>query len=408
MRIELFGEINHEMVEYVMEKLEVCESGGSGEDLYIEKKPMCSNTMCSNTMCSNYNESSDIMCSNYGGSEMLEVYINSPGGSVFSGSQILSLIGLTGMKTCCYIDGMCASMAADIAMTCDEVKMSKWGLLMFHDCWMTGDDMSESDAMFIRKQSDLMREMVSQKRGISRQKFDEFCASEYWFSADEALSNNLIDEIYDNIVIKEEYKTEVMNQYEKVKNSKIINQVPEFYKIVNKYMETEIEKEIEVTAINSDYGTLINVETPVKEVKEVDETESIIGLLRNKIIELEEKVEEYVKKETLANIEKFNIEVESILTDAIKVGKIKSETKPQWINLFKGAFTETKSIIETLPSTNVLERNDVLNLITKSTPNDRSSWTYDDWQKKDDKGLSKMSKEQPAQYDVLLRNYLKK
>ncbi len=62
----------------------------------------------------------------------LEIYINSPGGSVWEAQAIVSMLQRhTGTKTA-YIDGLAASAASFIAMSCDKVIMPENAYLMIH------------------------------------------------------------------------------------------------------------------------------------------------------------------------------------------------------------------------------------------------------------------------------------
>lgn len=62
----------------------------------------------------------------------LNIYINSPGGSVFAGLAIYNMLCRKKEKKICYIDGLAGSIASVIAMAGDEILMPENGFLMIH------------------------------------------------------------------------------------------------------------------------------------------------------------------------------------------------------------------------------------------------------------------------------------
>jgi len=65
----------------------------------------------------------------------LDIYINSPGGSVFDGIAIYNQLARWGGKKTVHIDGIAASIASVIAMVGDEIKIAENGLFMIHSAW---------------------------------------------------------------------------------------------------------------------------------------------------------------------------------------------------------------------------------------------------------------------------------
>lgn len=67
--------------------------------------------------------------------EDVELVINSPGGDVFNGLQMVHAIQDCHHKVTAKIEVMAASIAAVIALACDAVQIDKNSLLMLHNCW---------------------------------------------------------------------------------------------------------------------------------------------------------------------------------------------------------------------------------------------------------------------------------
>ena len=70
-----------------------------------------------------------------GAAEDVELVINSPGGDVFSGFQLVNAIQNCPHKITAKVEVMAASIAAVIALACDSVEIDKNSLLMLHNCW---------------------------------------------------------------------------------------------------------------------------------------------------------------------------------------------------------------------------------------------------------------------------------
>lgn len=67
------------------------------------------------------------------GLDNLNIYINSPGGSVFAGLAIYNMLSRNKAKKTVYVDGVAASMASVIAMVGDTVNMPSNSFLMIHN-----------------------------------------------------------------------------------------------------------------------------------------------------------------------------------------------------------------------------------------------------------------------------------
>ena len=63
----------------------------------------------------------------------LRVFINSPGGDVFAGQAIHSILQRHSASITIYVDGLAASIAAVIAMAGDHVIMPRNAMMMIHN-----------------------------------------------------------------------------------------------------------------------------------------------------------------------------------------------------------------------------------------------------------------------------------
>src|SRR5690606_37593629 len=67
--------------------------------------------------------------------DTLNVYINSPGGDVFAGQAIYSMLKRHKATINVYVDGLAASIASLIAMAGDKVIMPANAMMMVHNAW---------------------------------------------------------------------------------------------------------------------------------------------------------------------------------------------------------------------------------------------------------------------------------
>lgn len=137
--------------------------------------------------------------------DVLNVRINSGGGSVFAGMAIHSIIKrhAAAQKTA-YVDGLAASMASIIPMACGKIVMPNNALMMIHKPW--AGTMGNAEDM--RKIADLLDKIEGQavdiyqeKSGLEPDEIKKMLASETWMTAKEALELGFIDEIEHDVQI---------------------------------------------------------------------------------------------------------------------------------------------------------------------------------------------------------------
>jgi ATP-dependent Clp endopeptidase proteolytic subunit ClpP len=133
--------------------------------------------------------------------DVLDIEINSPGGSVFDGYTIYREIkslrdrGVTVNGT---ITGMAASMASVICMACDKVSIVKHGRMMIHDASSAAQGNAES----LRKTADLLdgisddiAGIYAERTGIDKDEIREMMKRETWMTARESIANGFVDEV---------------------------------------------------------------------------------------------------------------------------------------------------------------------------------------------------------------------
>ena len=125
--------------------------------------------------------------------DRLDIFINSPGGSVFQGQAILSMLNRfkekNNSKIRVVVDGIAASTASFIAMAGDTIEMPDNAMLMIHNAWV----MTMGNAEDLRKtadDSDKVNQTIVNaylgKAKVSEDKLKELMDEESWLNAKDA------------------------------------------------------------------------------------------------------------------------------------------------------------------------------------------------------------------------------
>lgn len=125
------------------------------------------------------------------GLETLNIYVNSPGGSIFSGLAIYNMLKRNTSKKIVHIDGIAASMASVIALVGDEIYMPSNAFMMVHKpltgLWGNADDMREVADKLDVIQVGLMNAYEENLReGIDIAEVTEMVNKETWLDAEAA------------------------------------------------------------------------------------------------------------------------------------------------------------------------------------------------------------------------------
>lgn len=131
----------------------------------------------------------------------INIYINSPGGSVDQGFAIYNEIKRSKANITVYIDGIAASIASVIAMAGDKIVINENAFLMIHDPWLMtiGSSAELRDAADkLDKIRDQISKVYTARSGKTEKEVNAAMAVETWFSADEAVKFGLVDSISEN------------------------------------------------------------------------------------------------------------------------------------------------------------------------------------------------------------------
>ena len=220
----------------------------------------------------------------------INLYVNSPGGSVGDGLTIASLIARNPAYVTAYVDGMACSIASVIVCSADKVVMGKSSLLMIHNA-LSGGFMFDNAKGFRKLADDLdkvtasLRQMYLSKAKdkLTEDKLIELMDSESWLGAKESMELGLCDEILDTNKMVAKLPMKFINKYINVPKE-LLNQDKE-----GKELEDEVK--VEETVVVEDVVTEEVIVNEVETVEEVVVAEEIIEEVIEPVVEAEDTSE---------------------------------------------------------------------------------------------------------------------
>lgn len=140
--------------------------------------------------------------------DALDLYINSPGGSVFEGLAIYNQITRFKGEKVAYIDGIAASIASVIPLACEKRVIAGNGTFMIHDPYSialgSADDLRKA-ASSLDKIRDTLLDTYVAKTGGDRKELSDLMAEETWFNADEAIQRGFATSKTEDKAFKAEF-----------------------------------------------------------------------------------------------------------------------------------------------------------------------------------------------------------
>lgn len=270
----------------------------------------------------------------------LDIRINSAGGSVLDGFNLVSALNLfkqNGGTVNTYVDAFALSMGGVIAMVGHKIFMNDFAQIMIHDPYFTGKNtkLSEKEQNTIDALKGSISKMF-ENRGIgSKEEVAEIMSNETWYNSEKALEIGLIDEIISN-----EKKPDYSNAYQDERPN-VLDMVALANSFLNEENQEEKQKETTKSKIDNPMNfTEISNKLGVEVANEEDVLNHIEGLNAS-ITELEtakDTLEESVntltseKEEALNKIEALENEAKTekataLVEKAIENKQVNAEDK---------------------------------------------------------------------------------
>lgn len=337
--------------------------------------------------------------------EILNMYVNSPGGSVFTTQAITSMIRRAkdnGVTVNAYLDGLGASCGSWLLCIADNVYIYPQSVMMIHKpmCGVQGnaDEMKQQISILDKIENDVIIPLYLEKakEGVTSKKLQDLMSKESWFTANEIVNlfdftllnedksitcsvdkdifknycnipsqiKNLVEEGEDmsNPEVKDEEKVPVVEENEaKVEENKGEDNIGEEPKIEEPKVEDkknsvepeEGEKSLEEGEIEDKKKKKCKNEAEIKaenaELKtELEKTNSLVVELSNQIKAMQPIVDKYEKEE------------------AERLEKEKAEAKEKKVNYYRNTFISLNAMEK-------FESEEVKNLLENCVEDEKSA-----------------------------------
>lgn len=148
-------------------------------------------------------------------SKDITIFINSPGGSVIDGYNLIdTILAFPGNVTC--VDSFAASMAFAITQACDTRLVMPSSILMQHvPTFGTQGQLPNflSFTNLVVRITKEMDDMQAKRMNISFDKFKAITRDDLWLTGREAVSNGAADEVVEVLCSKEATKTKIKETF---------------------------------------------------------------------------------------------------------------------------------------------------------------------------------------------------
>lgn len=136
-----------------------------------------------------------------GHEEPVTVFINSPGGEIYSGFAIFDMLNFIACPVTTIVTGFAASMGSILSMAADKGRRFAMpqAKIMIHQPLLMGYQGRASEceiqAREILKTRDHLVKLYSEQTGKSREEIKKALDRDNWFTAEEALEYGLLDKV---------------------------------------------------------------------------------------------------------------------------------------------------------------------------------------------------------------------
>ncbi|TCD04269.1 Clp protease ClpP [Erythrobacteraceae bacterium CFH 75059] len=132
------------------------------------------------------------------GDRPVTVQINSPGGNFFDGLAIYNMLRAHPETVTVHVIGIAASAASIIAMSADDLRIAKAGLMMIHNTqWIAMGDRHTMAETFetMKVFDDLLAQLYADRTGISASEIGAMMDAETFMSGEDSVKNGFADQL---------------------------------------------------------------------------------------------------------------------------------------------------------------------------------------------------------------------
>lgn len=329
------------------------------------------------------------------------VMVNSEGGSVLYGMSTFSVIRSCPIEVDCVIEGIAASMASIIWAAGDNLYMHDYSLLMIHNPFNSRiEDADPSVKQTVEAFRSQLETIYTKRFGLAKDKVEEIMNGEgeadgTFFSAKDAVKagflpsenviktskkvrdkvknemvgiDNAVDmrnimsavsaEVDENKLIEaiSAIRTQKDNHSPIQDNNKMENNEKNNFDAIS--AQLGLAKDTHAVAIEARIAELINAEAALKETQseltatkiKLEGKEAELANVNSELNETKASLQAYKDAEQAAR----TAEIEAVIDDAIKAGKIEASAKDAWTKMAESDFATVKSTLASIQAREVI------------------------------------------------------
>lgn len=136
-------------------------------------------------------------------SEPIFLIINSPGGYIADGFELINTIKSIESRVYCVIETEAYSMAAILSQYCHKTYIHKYGSMMFHEAGYSvrgSQSKITSIVDFTNRYLDKLHEDLTKQMGITLDEYALMIQNDWWITAEEAAKYGLVDGILNKLL----------------------------------------------------------------------------------------------------------------------------------------------------------------------------------------------------------------
>lgn len=327
------------------------------------------------------------------------VMINSEGGSVLYGMSTFSIIRSCPIEVDCVIEGLAASMASVIWAAGDNLYMHDYSLLMIHNPFNSSSEIEDSSVKQTVEAFRSQLETIYIKRfGLAKEKVEEIMngqgdADGTFFSAKEAVKAGFLP--LENVIktskkVRDKVKNEIVGVDSaidirnimstisaEVDENKLIEAICAIHNQKDNFLNQEekmennkensfdaisaqlgLAKDTQAAAIEARIAELIKAEIALKDVQselsavkiKLEGKNAELANVNSELNNVKASLQAYKDAEQAAR----EAEINSVIEDAIKDGKIKASAKDAWKTMAQSDFDTVKSTLASIQAREVI------------------------------------------------------
>lgn len=288
--------------------------------------------------------------------DILQLNINSCGGSVQAGLSMVSMLKAVPCKTVSKIDGVAASIASVIACACKELVMSPSSFMMIHRVWTMVQGNSEElrkEADICDKMNDALVYVYKTKFDLSEEEIADLMAKETWISG-EMVSDYKLNAIINESTDGMKYAAKLVDKLKKFNNAVLLEQLHNMEKEETKeelneqqevveVVEETTEETVEEQPVEETTEEVVEEKTEETEVTELEQIKKENEELKAKVAELEAKLAECKPDET---VEARLAKCQSTFQNKINGFKDEIKAKDEELQKFKDSVSSLNTELE--------------------------------------------------------------